>query len=108
MFTHLLVIFGIFIGVEHPSIMRAIYIDGPLYQPNDFLTNLIVFAIRLRNAGILDHGLIVQLSEIVAGSIYGAGHSVLYNEVDVYMYVEVNISFIHSFNYIIMYKKFLT
>lgn len=65
--------------------MRAIYIDGPLYQENDFLTSLIVFAIRLRNAGILDHGLLVQLSEVVAGSMYGEGHSALYTEIEVYM-----------------------
>ncbi len=77
--------------------MRAIYIDGPLYQPNDFLTNLLVFAIRLRNAGILDHGLIVQLSEVVAGSMYGEGHSALYTEVDVYMYVEINTFYLFIF-----------
>ncbi|CAG8587345.1 16321_t:CDS:2 [Acaulospora morrowiae] len=75
---------GLFTGLSHPSIMRAIYIDGPLYQENDFLTNLIVFCIRLRNAGILDHGLIVQLSEVAAGPIYGEGHSSLYTEIDVY------------------------
>jgi hypothetical protein len=68
--------------------MRAIYIDGPMYQSNDFLTNLIVFAIKLRNAGILDHGLMVQLSEVVAGSMYGEGHSALYTEIDVYTYVK--------------------
>ncbi|GBC08114.1 hypothetical protein RclHR1_07910003 [Rhizophagus clarus] len=75
---------GLFTGVSHPSIMRAIYIDGPLYQEKDFLTNLIVFAIKLRNVGILDHGLIIQLSEVVAGSMYGEGHSALYTEVEVY------------------------
>ncbi|CAG8584643.1 9812_t:CDS:2 [Cetraspora pellucida] len=75
---------GIFIGVDHPSIMRAIYVDGPLYQENDFLINLIIFAIKLRNAGILDNGLITQLSEVIIGSLYGEGHSTLYNEIDVY------------------------
>ncbi|CAG8586647.1 16561_t:CDS:2 [Acaulospora morrowiae] len=75
---------GLFTGLSHPSIMRAIYIDGPLYQENDFLTNLIVFCIRLRNAGILDHGLIVQLSDVIAGSIIGEGHSLLCIEIDVY------------------------
>ncbi|CAG8523414.1 3325_t:CDS:2, partial [Scutellospora calospora] len=75
---------GIFIGIEHPSILRAIYVDGPLYQENDFLINLIIFAIKLRNAGILDHGLITQLSEVIIGSLYGEGHSALYNEIDVY------------------------
>ncbi|CAG8732656.1 15242_t:CDS:2, partial [Acaulospora colombiana] len=73
---------GLFTGLDHPSILRAIYIDGPLYQENDFLTNLIVFAIRLRNAGIIDHGLIVQLSEVAAGPVYGEGHSALYTEID--------------------------
>jgi hypothetical protein len=68
--------------------MRAIYIDGPLYQANDFLTNLIVFATKLRNLGILDHGLMVQLSKVVAGSMYGEGHSALYTEIDVYTYVK--------------------
>lgn len=67
--------------------MRAIYIDGPLYQEKDFLTSLIVFAIKLRNAGILDHGIMVQLSEVVAGSMYGEGHSALYTEIEVYTYV---------------------
>ncbi|CAG8496245.1 6595_t:CDS:2, partial [Dentiscutata heterogama] len=75
---------GIFTGVDHPSIMRAIYVDGPLYQEKDFLINLIIFAIKLRNAGILDHGLITQLSEVIIGSLYGEGHSTLYNEIDVY------------------------
>ncbi|CAG8738331.1 20389_t:CDS:2 [Gigaspora margarita] len=75
---------GIFTGIDHPSIMRAIYVDGPLYQENDFLIHLIVFAIKLRNAGILDHGLITQLSEDIRGSLYGEGHSTLYNEIDVY------------------------
>ncbi|CAG8531023.1 21325_t:CDS:2 [Rhizophagus irregularis] len=75
---------GLFNGVNHPSIMRAIYIDGPLYQEKDFLTSLIVFAIKLRNAGILDHGIMVQLSEVVAGSMYGEGHSALYTEIEVY------------------------
>ncbi|CAG8786800.1 17642_t:CDS:2, partial [Dentiscutata erythropus] len=75
---------GIFTGVDHPSIMRAVYVDGPLYQENDFLINLIIFAVKLRNAGILDHGLITQLSEVIIGSLYGEGHSTLYNEIDVY------------------------
>jgi len=75
---------GLYTGVDHPSIMRAVYIDGPLYQANDFLTNLIVFATRLRNLGRLDHGLMVQLSKVVAGSMYGEGHSALYTEIDVY------------------------
>ncbi|CAG8776073.1 3103_t:CDS:2, partial [Cetraspora pellucida] len=33
---------------------------------------------------ILDNGLITQLSEVISGSLYGEGHSTLYNEIDVY------------------------
>ncbi|CAG8435743.1 1500_t:CDS:2 [Ambispora gerdemannii] len=75
---------AVFTGVSHPSILRAVYIDGPIYRDNDFLTNLIVFAVRLRNAGIHDHDLLVHLSEVVAGSLTGEGHSALYEEIDVY------------------------
>ncbi|KAF9153989.1 hypothetical protein DFQ26_000380 [Actinomortierella ambigua] len=71
-------------SISHPSIVRAVYIDGVSYQ-DDFLTNLISFALRLRNAGIDDHGVLVHLSEVVAGSIYGEGHSTIYDEREVYM-----------------------
>src|SRR6185312_291956 len=75
---------AVFTGINHPSILRAIYINGPIYQADDFLTNLIVFAIRLRNHGISDHGLLVPLSEVVAGPFYCEGHSTLYEDLNVY------------------------
>ncbi|CAJ0917385.1 18407_t:CDS:10 [Entrophospora sp. SA101] len=75
---------SLFTGVNHPSIIRAMYIHGPLYQANDFLANLLVFAVSLRNANINDHGLMVYLSEVVAGSLYSEGHSALYDEINVY------------------------
>ncbi|ORZ20966.1 hypothetical protein BCR41DRAFT_303453 [Lobosporangium transversale] len=71
-------------AVHHPSIVRAVYIDGASYQ-DDFLTNLISFSLRLRNSGMNDHGVLVHLSEAVAGSIYGEGHSTIYEEREVYM-----------------------
>ncbi|KAF9387719.1 hypothetical protein CPB97_002173 [Podila verticillata] len=71
-------------SIHHPSIVRAVYIDGASYQ-NDFLTNLISFALRLRNAGMDDFGVLVHLSEVVAGSLYGEGHSTIYDEREVYM-----------------------
>ncbi|KAJ3303415.1 hypothetical protein HDU76_005351, partial [Blyttiomyces sp. JEL0837] len=46
-----------------------IYIDGADYVP-DFLSHLIVFALRLRNSGISDKGLIVHLSEYLAGNSF--------------------------------------
>jgi hypothetical protein len=71
-------------SIHHPSIMRAVYIDGATYQ-DDFLTNLISFSLRLRNSGVDDHGVLVHLSEVVAGSIYGEGHSTIYEEREVYL-----------------------
>jgi len=71
-------------SIHHPSIIRAVYIDAASYQ-NDFLINLIAFSLRLRNAGVDDHGILVQLSEVIAGSIYGEGHSAIYEEREVYL-----------------------
>ncbi|KAF9184404.1 hypothetical protein BGZ50_003724 [Haplosporangium sp. Z 11] len=75
---------AIMTSIHHPSIVRAVYVDGSSYQ-DDFLTNLISFALRLRNSGVDDHGVLVHLSEVVAGSIYGEGHSTIYDEREVYM-----------------------
>jgi hypothetical protein len=73
-------------GFSHPSLLRAIYIDGVDYT-GDFLISLITFALRLRNHGIHDHGLIVYLSEAIAGSLYSGtqGHSTIYEELQVYV-----------------------
>ncbi|KAJ2398382.1 hypothetical protein GGI05_000128, partial [Coemansia sp. RSA 2603] len=71
-------------GVSHPNVYRAVYIDAPHYQ-DDFLTSLIVFALRLRNMDIYDHDLLMHLSEVVAGSLWGhSGHSTVYGEPAVY------------------------
>ncbi|CAO3571254.1 unnamed protein product [Mortierella alpina] len=75
---------AIMTAIHHPSIVRAVYIDGATYQ-DDFFTNLISFSLRLRNSGVDDHGVLVHLSEVVAGSIYGEGHSTIYEEREVYM-----------------------
>ncbi|KAF9544089.1 hypothetical protein EC957_012384 [Mortierella hygrophila] len=71
-------------SIHHPSIVRAVYIDGATYQ-DDFLTNLISFSLRLRNSGMDDHGVLVHLSEVIAGSFYGEGHSAVYEEREVYL-----------------------
>ncbi|KAJ2778640.1 hypothetical protein H4R18_004484 [Coemansia javaensis] len=72
-------------GVSHPNVYRAVYIDAPHYL-DDFLTNLIIFALRLRNMGIYDHDLLIHLSQVVAGSMWGQhwGHSTVYSEPAVY------------------------
>ncbi|KAJ1665178.1 hypothetical protein IW140_003549 [Coemansia sp. RSA 1813] len=71
-------------GVSHQNVYRAVYIDAPHYL-DDFLTNLIVFALQLRNMGIYDHDLLIHLSEVVAGTLWGhSGHSTIYGEPSVY------------------------
>ncbi|CAO3640226.1 unnamed protein product [Mucor hiemalis] len=74
-------------AVNHPSILRCIYIDGHIYSQDDFLINLIIFALTLRNTGLPDYDLLVHLSEVLAGSLYAleGGHSTIYEEVEVYM-----------------------
>jgi hypothetical protein len=74
-------------GFEHPNIYRAIHIEGVDYTP-DFLSHLVVFALKLRNNGISDHDIVVHLSEFIAGNFYGfgtQGHSTLYEELNTYM-----------------------
>ena len=64
-----------FLPVQHPFIYRAVWVDGRLRQ--DFLSALVQLALKLRNLGISDHGVIGHVSAPVAGSLYGGeGHSV--------------------------------
>ncbi|KAJ9479724.1 Uncharacterized protein PHBOTO_003208 [Pseudozyma hubeiensis] len=70
---------------NHPSILRALYIDGQAFPKVDFLTNLLVLCVAVRNAGLSDHNLLTLLSASVAGSLYGGlGHSKVYEERAVY------------------------
>lgn len=49
------------------------------------LSHLVGFALKLRNLGVPDHGLIRELSAPLAGSLYtGEGHSRLYDDGRVY------------------------
>lgn len=71
--------------IDHPSILRAVFIDSSvLSYSKDFLTNLVVFCLKLRNAGLTDHGLIYSLSDYLIGSLTGVGHSTLYEDRDVF------------------------
>lgn len=78
---------AIMTSATHPSILRAVYIDGHVYSEDDFLINLITFALRLRNAGFSDHGLLTHISEVLAGNLYAweGAHSTIYEELEVYM-----------------------
>lgn len=75
---------ALFSGVSHPGILRAVYIDSDAFRTSDFLANLIVFSIRLRNAGLSDHDLVYHVSEALAGALTGVGHSKIYEEENVY------------------------
>ncbi|KAJ3206315.1 hypothetical protein HK099_000572 [Clydaea vesicula] len=73
-------------GFTHPNIYRAVHIEGVDYAP-DFMSHLVVFVLKLRNLGYDDHGLIVHLSDMIAGNVYGfgtQGHSTLYDEINTY------------------------
>lgn len=74
-------------GISHPNILRAIYVDGHIYSKNDFLIRLIVFALRLLNLGLSDHGFLIHISEVLAGNLYAleGGHSTIYEELQVFM-----------------------
>ena len=76
-------------SINHPYIYRAVFVDGRVHAP-DFLTHLVGFALKLRNLGISDHGLIRELSSPLAGSLYGGeGHSRIYDdEAGYYLAVE--------------------
>ncbi|KLJ09722.1 hypothetical protein EMPG_14845 [Blastomyces silverae] len=75
---------SIFAPVSHPHIYRAVFVDGRVHAPS-FLSHLVGFAMKLRNLGISDHGLIRELSSPLAGSLYsGEGHSRLYDDEALY------------------------
>lgn len=58
--------------------------DGRLHQP-DFIAYLVGFALKLRNLGVSDHGLVRELSIPLAGNLYGGeGHSRLYEDGQVF------------------------
>lgn len=70
--------------ISHPHIYRAVLIDSRIHAPN-FLSHLVGFALKLRNLGVPDHGLIRELSPPLAGSLYsGEGHSIIYEDEAVY------------------------
>lgn len=75
---------SLFAPLSHPYVNRAVFIDGRLHAPN-FLTHLVVLALKLRNLGVSDHGLLRELSAPLAGSLVGGeGHSRIYDDSAVY------------------------
>jgi len=75
---------AVYSPASHPYIYRAVFIDGRIHAP-DFIAHLVGFALKLRNLGVSDHGLLRELSTPLAGSLYsGEGHSRLYYDDQVY------------------------
>lgn len=75
---------SLFSPITHPYVYRAVFVDGRVHAPS-FLSHLVGFALKLRNLGVPDHGLIRELSTPLAGSLYsGEGHSRLYDDEAVY------------------------
>ncbi|KAG5942239.1 hypothetical protein E4U59_001258 [Claviceps monticola] len=75
---------AVYSPASHPYIYRAVFIDGRIHAP-DFIAHLVGFALKLRNLGVKDHGLVRELSVALAGSLYsGEGHSRLYYDPAVY------------------------
>ncbi|KAJ5160010.1 uncharacterized protein N7482_007014 [Penicillium canariense] len=75
---------SLFSTIAHPYIYRSVFVDGRVHAPS-FLSHLVGFALKLRNLGVPDHGLIRELSSPLAGSLYtGDGHSRLYDDEAVY------------------------
>ncbi|KAG8700672.1 hypothetical protein FRC08_004565 [Ceratobasidium sp. 394] len=75
---------GTFVAASHPLILRGLFLDGDAYSSSDFLSNLLVLLLRVKNAGLDEHGLVVHLSEATAGSLNGIGHSTAYEDLGPY------------------------
>ncbi|KAJ9098482.1 hypothetical protein QFC19_006349 [Naganishia cerealis] len=76
-----------FTAATHPLILRLLYVDAAIHSSTDFMINLIVFCLMLRNAGLDDQGLITHLSEANAGAWRGAGHSTPYEDPGAYAFM---------------------
>ncbi|CAN6616306.1 hypothetical protein TRVA0_006S02674 [Trichomonascus vanleenenianus] len=72
------------IHVSHPNIYRAIYVDGHEVVAPEFISTLVSLALRLRNIGSTDHGVVRELSGSLAGALRSNGHSKIYDEPRVY------------------------
>ncbi|KAK6350155.1 hypothetical protein TWF696_006399 [Orbilia brochopaga] len=73
-----------FSNISHPFIYRAVFVDGRVHAP-DFISHVVGLALKLRNIGVGDHGIIRELSGPLAGSLYGGeGHSRIYDDAAIY------------------------
>ncbi|KAF8604389.1 hypothetical protein BDV93DRAFT_507709 [Ceratobasidium sp. AG-I] len=75
---------GTFVAASHPLILRGLFLDGDAYSSSDFLSNLLILLLRVKNAGLDEQGLVIHLSEATAGSLSGIGHSTAYEDLGPY------------------------
>ncbi|RDA90431.1 hypothetical protein CP533_5244 [Ophiocordyceps camponoti-saundersi (nom. inval.)] len=80
---------ALYAPAHHPYIHRSVFVDGRLLQGEspapDFIALLVSLALKLRNLGLDDNGLLRELARPLAGSLYsGEGHSRLYYDAAVY------------------------
>ncbi|CCE62890.1 hypothetical protein TPHA_0D02530 [Tetrapisispora phaffii CBS 4417] len=68
---------------RHPNVFRATFIDKGSRTPS-FITRVVDMTETLLNLGYDDHGIIKEISEALAGTLTGGGHSTIYNEAQVY------------------------
>jgi hypothetical protein len=86
--------------------LRAVFIDGQSSKAVDFASNLVAFALRLRNASLDDHGLLIHLSESLQGALSGVGHSSIYNESAIYRYADSLSHFIANTRAVLRFSTF--
>ncbi|KAK7203432.1 hypothetical protein BZA70DRAFT_283682 [Myxozyma melibiosi] len=70
-------------NVTHPYIFRSVFVDGKTHAPT-FIIHLIELLVKLRNYGYSDDGILRDISDAMAGTLTGGGHSLIYNENAVY------------------------
>ena len=71
-------------SLSHPSVLRAVFIDSKAFEASDFIANFVVLTLRLRNSSLSDQAITAHLSEALAGSLTGVGHSKIYEEQSIY------------------------
>lgn len=73
-------------NLEHPNVFRAVYLDGATADEvgHQVVEPLLELACRQFNAGSTDHGVVRELSALLAGQLVSGGHSKLYSYDEVY------------------------
>ncbi|CAG8619172.1 10241_t:CDS:2 [Ambispora leptoticha] len=76
---------ALFSSVDHPSILRGIYVTDNIYQDKRFIVDLVRLLIRIRNHNYSDQGLLIHLSNSLIGYLKDEGHNHLTTDDDAYM-----------------------